>query len=608
LKTTFYLDIEFYFVANKPSNEVRNFLTSQYIPHYIFEDTDFFEGEHYINGVYRAWNFGVSKAAGDLVILINSDMAFAEDWVENLLEFLDDKTCIVSRLIEQGKLKTGKYGIEKNFGDHPGNFKNDEFDNYARGLFSREIKPGGLFMPLMIRKEHFLKVDGYPAGNIVPNSDIWNPKIASPKESCISGDVVLMQKLKEIGVDHKTSFSSIAYHFQEGEMRTRTNESFSSFNVCVCNDSIKGTMGEKVFWEYLTELDSVTAIDNSVIGGKSSWFFNKWFQDNGLCPDLIIQNATFMPKVSDKIFTIAFLQDDLRAMNCNNFLQEKVLATSQLLVTNSIVTAASYPEYNFRIIPVGVNDSLFFPKDKLSVRMKYNFDSNKKIGIFVGALNEVKGWNEIFDLINFYKDIHWIVVTKDNNRINLDNVSFFSRIDQYQLSDYYSCSDFFILGSKIETQCLAAIESCLCNTPVVMKNTGIFLQMTDDDRAKVGYIGSNLKDGIKEVIDNLDSYSPRETIKKYRVTVTECLDDWKLLIQEARYIRDREKESFVSPRPSENNLIFLLEFIYRKYVLKLLIGRDSFYSIPEISVFLKKIMPSWLHNLLRRIWRVLKNQ
>ena len=606
LSTTFHLDVEFYFVANKPTNEVRNFLSAQYIPHYIFDDVDFFQGEHYINGVYRAWNFGVSKAVGDIVLLINSDMAFAENWVENLLEFLDNKTCIVSRLIEQGKLKTGKYGIEKNFGDHPGNFKKFEFDNYARGLSSAETKSGGLFMPLMIRKEHFLKVAGYPPGNIVPGSNVWNPEIAGPKDPCVSGDVVLMQKLKEIGVEHKTSFSSISYHFQEGEMRTKTNEGFSPFSVCVCNDSIKGRMGEKVLWECLAELDSVYALDNTETGGQSSWFFNKWWKDRGSYPDLIIQNASFMPKVSNEIFTIAFLQDDLRGMSSSNFLQEKVLATSELLVANSLVTAASYPEYSFRIIPVGVDDLLFSPKDKFSMRRKHNFDVKKKIAIFVGALNEVKGWKEVFDLINQYKDIHWIVVTKDQNRIELDNVSLFSKIDQHLLSEYYSCADFFVLGSRIETQCLAAIECCLCDIPVVMKKTGIFAQMTAEDLSRVGVIGDNLNSGVQLVIDNLNSYSPRETIKKYRVTIGECLDDWKVLIQDARYIRDRTKKGVANTSRQGSNLIFLVEFFYRKHILRSLIGRDSFYSVPEISVFLKKIMPIWLHAVLRKLWRKLK--
>jgi len=612
IDTTFHLDIEFYFVANKPTENVIKYLSSQHIPHYIFDDPLFYEGEHYINGVYRAWNFGVSVAEGDLVIMVNSDMAFAGNWVESLFKYIDDKTCITSRLVEQGKLRTGKYGIEKNFGDAPANFQYTEFTQYAKGLMSEELKLGGLYMPLMVRKEHFLKVGGYPDGNVTKDSDIWNPKIAKLNDPCISGDVVLMEKLKKYGIKHMTSFSSIAYHFQEGEMRTKTNTTVSPFNVCVCNDSISGSMGEKVLWNYLTDIDSVFGLDYQKVGGTTSFSFNKWFKDNKSYPDLIIQNATFFPKISNEIFTIAFLQDNLRAMRSSSALQENVLSTSQLLVTNSIITAASYPEYAFTIIPVGVDDILFKPQDKSLLRKKHNFDPIKKIGIFVGSLNKVKGWPEVQSLINQFEEIHWIIITKDNykNEISnkIANISFFRRIDQALLSEYLNCSDFFIVGSEIETQCLAAIESCLCDIPVVMKKTGIFSQMNDEDLLKVGVIGSDLSLGVKTVINNLGTYSPRNTIKKYRVTIQDCISSWKNLLEEARYQKDRVwKRSGVKNLPS-SQASFFIEFFYRKYILKPILRRDSFYSIPEISIFIKNISPVFFHNFLRKIWRKLNKK
>ena len=69
------------------------------------------------------------------------------------------------------------------------------------------------------KNEHFVKINGYPEGNIVPGTDIFNPCYAKPREECISGDRVFIEKLKSIGVEHVTAFNSIIYHFQEGEMR-----------------------------------------------------------------------------------------------------------------------------------------------------------------------------------------------------------------------------------------------------------------------------------------------------------------------------------------------------------------------------------------------------
>jgi len=49
----------------------------------------------------------------------------------------------------------------------------------------------------------------YPEGNIAG---------ANFNDVIDYGDRVFMRKLKEIGVNHITSWDSLAYHFQQGEM------------------------------------------------------------------------------------------------------------------------------------------------------------------------------------------------------------------------------------------------------------------------------------------------------------------------------------------------------------------------------------------------------
>jgi hypothetical protein len=73
-------------------------------------------------------------------------------------------------------------------------------------------------MPLLIRKSDFINVGGYPPGNILPGTNIYNPIIATQGQPCIPGDYILMQKLASKGIRHQTVFDSIVYHFQEGEM------------------------------------------------------------------------------------------------------------------------------------------------------------------------------------------------------------------------------------------------------------------------------------------------------------------------------------------------------------------------------------------------------
>lgn len=214
---------EFYFVANDATSEVISYLSTNNLPHYIFNNTPeniLAHGttECFINNVYRAYNFGITQAKGKYLVLINSDMGFSPFWLENLMKNMTPNVCLTSRLVESGRYPSGQYGITYNCGKTMSEYDEAKFLNYINTITNPAVLEGGLYGPLLILKEHFIKVGMYPEGNIVPGSDIFNPIIAKKGAQCISGDKILMEKLKTIGVKHMTVFNSIVYHFQSGEM------------------------------------------------------------------------------------------------------------------------------------------------------------------------------------------------------------------------------------------------------------------------------------------------------------------------------------------------------------------------------------------------------
>lgn len=610
LKYTELSNTEFFFVANDANPEVISYLRENYIPHIIFETTEEQKNEWYINNVYRAYNFGAQKARGDFLVFINSDMAFTPGWMDNLWEAYNGDNCTSSRLVEAGRLKTGQYGIEQDFGDVPDNYNEQAFLEFAKRIKESSVKDGGLYMPLLINKDTFLNVGGYPEGNLVPGSDIFTPKIAKKGEPVVSGDLTLMQKLESHGIYHQTVFDSLVYHFQMGEMNAAAGEKNVDSHklVVVCNDLLTGSMGERVFWDYLLEsLPSIVGIDDKSAEGIGDYakrarrYLEKHYPDL----PLIIQNSTFIGAVDPDRYTIMFLQDNLRAMDRISEQQEMNLKLARKLVTNSIITAASYPEFDFEIIPVGVDEELFSPMDKGLVRKEFGF-GDERMGIFVGSFSEVKGWSKICECMEKFRDITWIIVTKYEeiyNGPNVSNVRIFNKLPQDTLAKLLNCADFFIVGSPVETQCLAAIEACLCNIPVIMNNTGVFTSFSDDERSKVGIFGSDFIASVQK-ISNL-TFSPRQVILSKNLSISVSMEKWNSLITNALFEVSFERYGYTTSQ----HIRLMKPTTYRRWrypLLSKVLEKMKLFSRVIIDLLRKIYILRWAKRIVFKIINIFK--
>lgn len=588
LKYTDLNDCEFFFVANDAEPQVLEYLDKNYIPYVTFTSTEEQKKEWHINRVYRAYNYGAQVARGDFLVFINSDMAYSPNWLTNMVAGYDGANCLASRLVESGKLRTGTHGLEKNFGKEIADYKEEEFINFAAELAGKpdEVRDSGLFMPLLIKKSHFESVGGYPEGNIREGSDIFKPVIAKQGEALVSGDNVLMRKLATKGIKHQTAWGSVVYHFQAGELDQdpQAYESITPTPIAIANDIVTGTVGERVLWDFLIEgLPGAYGVDHRLVGKKNFEKAAKAYIDKEHPEtEAIIQNATFIGTVDPDRHTIAFLQDDMRKMQRDSVVQEANLEVAKTVVTNSIQTASSYPEYDCEIIPVGIDDTLFKPvKDKATLRKKHGIPEKKQVGIFVGSFSEVKGWSRVVECIKAYSDMHWICVTKYDETFTAPNATVFARIDQKKLVELLNCADFFILGSPVETQCLAALEAALCDIPVVMPKVGIFIDFTEAERARLGVFTNDLKSGVKEL--SKGKYAPRATVLERNLGVRTAVASWhKLLEQILMQNRAASLQGSVAARAPRYRK-YRLGMLFRKKVIKKVIGRE--YIFPSTAKY-----------------------
>ncbi len=206
-------EAEFVFVVNFKngiSEKVVEHLKEKNYLFHVYEDEP--EQPNYpdnMSSIYKAWNFAVAMAGGEKIVLLNSDMFPSSDsWLEKMLEAHKPDIALTARLVESGKMKSGTWGIEKNFGRTIKEFEKNkkDFKIFARTVEQDLLMPSGLYMPVMLETKLVRDTVGYPKGN----------PIYDGRE--VSGDWYFFNvTLKNAGIRHMTAGNTCFYHFQEGE-------------------------------------------------------------------------------------------------------------------------------------------------------------------------------------------------------------------------------------------------------------------------------------------------------------------------------------------------------------------------------------------------------
>lgn len=190
-------------VANDATDEVISGL--QYAEFDWIDHRNPNPNEHYIARVYRAWNRGVREALTRRVVMLNSDMFPADGWLDALQreKNLAPQTVPTSLLVESGRLESAMPEHVRNFGMTPETFDAGGFLDHAKKIRRPHLtEPGRLYMPILVNRQEFFDVGGYPCGN-PPGT---------------TGDKDLIRRYRAIGFEHVTALGSVVYHVQEGEM------------------------------------------------------------------------------------------------------------------------------------------------------------------------------------------------------------------------------------------------------------------------------------------------------------------------------------------------------------------------------------------------------
>jgi len=576
-------EIEILFVANNPTPEVRDFLKENLIP-YIEHETTKYPDKWLPNHMNRAYNLGVIAARSKYVFLTNSDMSYAPGCLENLLRHSGEHSFLTSRLVEMGRMQTGPHGIEKSFGSNPRNFRRNQFDKYSFRIREDRRESGGLFMPLLVKRADFLSLGGFPEGNLTDDS-IENylatgevSSYALRGEKCIPGDKALFDRAALLGLNHVTVFNSLAYHFQAGE-RTDENKASSvkRSGIGIFNDRITGINGETTLWGELSERSQNRGIRTIAFGGPQyGTRFIYWLRSSlvlsrmKIKPRVVISNATFSYPYVGSWRRVVIKQDSPSGNELKNrylrFFQNVVLRSADVVIANDadFVSASRHKGVDWIVIPIS--------REFNGTRMSLMSPTKTPRCLFVGAFNSVKGWPEIKSNVISRTDIFWEIVSKyEDDNHGLPNAKgpnwrIQRCLSQSSINELMASCDFLIVNSPYESQCLAAIEACQVNLPMLSTPTGLIGNLPEDTRVAFGLFRSSPLSHLDEFLAMLEGgqFAPKEALDDLGICGADGWELWDELIREQLELSFRDISQAGITRRTVNRYFGAFRLIMRQ--------------------------------------------
>jgi len=186
-----------------------------------------------------------------------------------------------------------------------------------------------------------------------------------------------------------------------------------------------------------------------------------------------------------------------------------------------------------KVIEEGVDIEKFKPIENKEILKKvHNLPLDKKICVCVTKFIYQKGWEILAELINRFKDIHWIIVLSNatGKRPKLKNVTLIERANPELMPRIYNCADFFLSTSPVESFGLSACEAASCNLPIIVFKTGFAWDWWDNELG-IRVDEWNYK-AFEIAINNLNGdFEPRKALIEKGFTLERMAKDWKEFIE-----------------------------------------------------------------------------
>lgn len=157
------------------------------------------------------------------------------------------------------------------------------------------------------------------------------------------------------------------------------------------------------------------------------------------------------------------------------------------------------PSHKIKVLPNGIDLSVFYPRNKIQMRKQFGFPINKFIIAFTGQFIERKGPDRLLSAASGLKDVGLIFIGSGPIPLEHKNILFQGFLNHSQIPEMLSAADIFVLPTLSEGSCNAIIEALACGLPVVTSN-GAFNDEIIDNQVAIRVNPTDITDIRKAIL------------------------------------------------------------------------------------------------------------
>lgn len=149
----------------------------------------------------------------------------------------------------------------------------------------------------------------------------------------------------------------------------------------------------------------------------------------------------------------------------------------------ALIEKLHIPAEKTRVFPNGVNRKEFMVLDRQECRQKLALPSDKFIIVFVGTFNNDKGGPLLLQAVEQIPDCYLVMIGAGGIDFTSERILFKGLVKHEELPAYYNAGDIFVLPTRIEGSCNAAIEAVACGLPMITSKREHMADIADETNA-----------------------------------------------------------------------------------------------------------------------------